>query len=383
MMGLECTGDVPFREVHMHGLVRDAERQKMSKTKGNVVDPLELMDRFGTDAVRIALLISAAPGADIALKEDRMEASRAFANKLWNASRLLFLNMERSKLATWTPPQRVPTTYIEDAWILGRLNLAIILVNDALIQHRYHEAVHELWHFIWHQFCDWYLEVKKLRFRESSGQDEHWTAALRVYEVTLRLLHPFMPFLTEELWQRLVHDLAVGSHQVSVSLERYPSEFQQPPADDAPFVIFQNIVTKAREFRADGKFDPKKLLSATLVLRDYEFSSEDVSILSKVTKLNIRQFHSSELPDVFELKINSTDKSATSLNNGALAPEARERIAKEITAQQRAIENSKRQLSNPSFLRKAPEKVIANLRRKLADYESQLAENTKLLEGLE
>ena len=106
MMGLECTGDVPFREVHMHGLVRDAERQKMSKSKGNVVDPLELMDRFGTDAARIALLISAAPGADIALKEDRMEASRAFANKLWNASRLLFLNMERSGVTEWTPGTR-------------------------------------------------------------------------------------------------------------------------------------------------------------------------------------------------------------------------------------------------------------------------------------
>src|SRR5207248_2900863 len=117
MLGLECTGNVPFREVHMHGLVRDAERQKMSKSKGNVVDPLELMDRYGTDALRIALLISAAPGADIALKEDRMEAGRAFANKLWNASRLLFLNMERSSVMKWTPGVVSSAISTEDGWI--------------------------------------------------------------------------------------------------------------------------------------------------------------------------------------------------------------------------------------------------------------------------
>ncbi len=139
MLGLECTGDVPFREVHMHGLVRDAERQKMSKTKGNVVDPLELMDRFGTDAVRIALLISAAPGADIALKEDRMEASRAFANKLWNASRLLFLNMERSGLTKWTPEQ-ASSTATEDGWIRDRFTTCARNVNESLKLHRYHEA---------------------------------------------------------------------------------------------------------------------------------------------------------------------------------------------------------------------------------------------------
>ncbi len=139
MLGLECTGDVPFREVHIHGLVRDADRQKMSKTKGNVIDPLIVMDRFGTDAVRVALLVSAAAGADIALKEDRMEASRAFANKLWNASRLLFMNMERSHVTSWAR-ESVSAATIEDAWILSRFRRVAEIANRALTLHRYHEA---------------------------------------------------------------------------------------------------------------------------------------------------------------------------------------------------------------------------------------------------
>ena len=156
MLGIEMTGDVPFREVHLHGLVRDADKQKISKTKGNTVDPLLIMDQYGTDACRIGLLISASAGADIALKTDRLESSRAFANKLWNASRLLFLNMERSKITSWTSAP-FPQEHLEDSWILGRLSEAATTVNTALAAHRYHEAAQTLWNFVWHDFCDWYL----------------------------------------------------------------------------------------------------------------------------------------------------------------------------------------------------------------------------------
>ncbi len=287
MLGLECTGEVPFREVHMHGLVRDAERQKISKTKGNVIDPLIVMDRFGTDAVRIALLISGAAGADIALKEDRMEAGRAFANKLWNASRLLFLNIERSNVTRWTA-EAVAATSIEDAWIFDRLNRAAAVVNRALELHRYHEAAQTLWDFAWHEFCDWYLEVKKLRFQEGSGQDEHWTAALTVYETMLRLLHPFLPFVTEELWQRL-QKLSAAPHPKSISLARYPAEPLQVSGDGAAFTLLQTIIENAREQRADRKLDPKTVFRATLLVKDYEFAPEDLSIVAALAKLKIEQ----------------------------------------------------------------------------------------------
>ena len=169
-------GEVPFRQVYIHGLVRDADRQKMSKTKGNVVDPLVVTEKYGTDAVRMALLQGAAPGTDIVLTEERMESSRAFANKIWNAARFLFLNMERSGVEPWFPtawssscprPRPHLEVPIEDRWIFSRLNAAAEQANRAIEQYRYHEAAQVLWHFFWHEFCDWYLELKKLRFQET------------------------------------------------------------------------------------------------------------------------------------------------------------------------------------------------------------------------
>jgi valyl-tRNA synthetase len=360
----------------------------MSKTKGNVVDPLELMDRFGTDAVRIALLISGAPGADIALKEDRMEAGRAFANKLWNASRLLFLNMERSGVTKWTPGIVSLAVSTEDAWIRDRLNVCAETVNESLKLHRYHEAGQALWDFVWHEFCDWYLEIKKIRFRENSGQDDHWTEALTVYESMLRLLHPFVPFITEELWQRLVAQETV-EHRVSISLAAYlepgGGAAYKPRAHD--FSKLQQVVTSARELRADNKLDPKSMLPATLYLRGFQFPEQDLTVVAALAKLRIEQSSGPlveqtglirSTPD-FDLQIFA----APAAQNGASTAEARGRIEKEIAKLERAIENSKRQLSDSTFLSKAPDTVVASLRGKLADYENQLAKNRRLLEGLE
>jgi valyl-tRNA synthetase len=386
MLGIECTGEVPFREVHMHGLVRTADRQKMSKTKGNVVNPLEIMDKYGTDACRIALLISASAGADIALKEDRMEAARSFANKLWNASRLLFMNLERSQVTTWTAAP-FPTNFMEDAWILSRLNQATDTVNRALESHRYHEAAQTLWDFVWHEFCDWYLEVKKLRFREASGLDEHWTATLIAYETMLRLLHPFMPFITEELWQRLNNTVSTEAKPpISISLSQYPEVFPEK-ASAKTFSEFQQIVTAARELRADHKLDPKSAPEATLHLRSNFFSEDDLRILSTITKLKIQQAQGSSNEQTgiirstldFDLQIHS----APALQNGAVSGESKARILKEKANYERLIENSKRQLADEAFLSKAPEKVVIALKAKLSDYEVQLEKNRKLLEGLQ
>lgn len=387
MLGLECTGDVPFREVHLHGLVRDAERQKISKSKGNVVDPLELMDRFGTDAVRIALLISAAPGADIALKQNRMEAGRAFANKLWNASRLLFLNMERSGVK-WTRGTASSSTTIEDTWIRDRFNICAKIVNESLKLHRYHEAAQAIWSFVWHEFCDWYLEIKKLRFRENSGQDEHWTEALTVYESMLRLLHPFMPFITEELWQRLAATESI-EHPISISLAAYPESKDSFAGRPRPEIFgkLQQIVTSARELRADNKLDPKSSLPATLYVHGSQFAEQDLGVIAALAKLKIEQ-RSGPLVERQGL-IRSTPEfdlqilAAPASQNGASTSEARTRIAKEIARLERAIESSKHQLSDATFLSKAPEHIVASLRGKVADYERQLAKNRKLLEGFE
>jgi len=392
MLGLELTGDVPFREVHIHGLVRDADKQKMSKTKGNVIDPLVIIDKYGTDAVRIALLVSAAAGADIALKEDRMEAGRTFANKLWNASRLLFMNMERSGVESWTPSATAETIAesTEDAWIFERLRKATEAVNRALEIHRYHEAAQTLWDFVWHEYCDWYLEVKKLRFREGSGLDAHWRAALTVYETMLRLLHPFMPFVTEELWQRLVHGSGVRSEQpVSISLASFPVAAAGPARQDQVrlFGLLRQIVTAARELRADHKLEPKTIVDSTVYLRNAVFDEADLAAAGALAKIRIEQ-RSGAISDHaglirssldFDLQIHS---SGVTTQNGAASAESRARILREIAALEKAIANSERQLADATFLSRAPERIVGNLRVKLAEYREQLAANRKLLDNL-
>jgi valyl-tRNA synthetase len=275
MMGCEFMGEIPFRQVYIHGLVRDAERQKMSKTRGNTIDPLVVTEKYGTDAVRMALLIGAAPGTDIVLSEDRMESARAFANKIWNAARLLFVNMERSGVEPWFPDhlesfhaEARPSieVAVEDRWIFSRLNSCAEQVNRAIEQYRYHEAAQLLWRFFWHEFCDWYLELKKLRFEENSGLTADWRNMLAAFETALRLLHPAMPFLTEELWQRLKGS---ANRPVSIALAEYP-QYRSGATDHAAereIGLVQDIVTAARTLRTEMKLDPKLQLRGTLYAR--------------------------------------------------------------------------------------------------------------------
>ena len=398
MLGLWCTGEVPFRQVHMHGLVRDAERQKMSKTKGNVVDPLDLIERFGTDACRVALLLSAAPGGDIAIKEDRFSAARAFANKLWNASRWLFLNMEKSGVSGWQPThadiahvsevagqEKAP---LEDAWIFEKLNACAATVDRALDQHRYHEAMQALWDFTWHEFCDWYLEVKKHRFAENSGLDQHWKAVLTVYEAMLRLLHPFLPFVTEELWQRLkLQGAAEAGQPVSISLAHYPKP-EPASADDhsRAFELLRSIVTAARELRADNKLDAKQVYPAAVRWNDARIPAEDLEIAGRLTRLAVTE-SASALPGggllrsspAFDLRI----EAQAPATNGASSAETRVRLEKRKRELKGLIDSHKRQLGDQQFLSKAPAKLIETMKAKLADYEAQLSKNEDQLRGLE
>ena len=274
MLGMECMGEVPFRQVYIHGLVRDAERQKMSKTKGNVIDPLVVTEKYGTDAVRMALLQGAAPGTDIVLTEERMESARAFANKIWNAARLIFMNMERSGVEPWLPreirtllPEADRDSLSPDR---GPLDFqppqrCAEAVNAPSSSYRYHEVAQTLWHFLWHEFCDWYLELKKLRFKENTGLKAHWRNLLAVFEKALRLLHPVMPFLTEELWQRL----AQGERRAGDDCAGAVSAVQPATRADAEaeFEINRRDGDLCPRVAGRQKIDPKTTLEGVLYPR--------------------------------------------------------------------------------------------------------------------
>ena len=382
MLGIEFMGDVPFRKVYIHGLVRDADRQKMSKTRGNVVDPLVVTEKYGTDAVRMALLQGAAPGTDIVLTEERMESSRAFANKIWNASRFLFLNMERAGVEPWVPeslerfrPEPDAETLevpIEDRWIFSRLNSCAEQVNRAIEQYRYHEAAQVLWQFFWHEFCDWYIELKKQRFQESSGLNAGWRNTLAAFETALRLLHPAMPFLTEELWQRLATDRVIRS--VSIAVAPYP-QYRQEVTDyeaEREIGILQEIVTMARTLRTEAKLDPKQELEGTLYSRHaaLEVARRHAAAIRKLANVKL-EFQGASAPKAPAMR--STVQFDLVLQVPKSQEDAqRKRLEKEREQLARNIANSRRQLVDEAFLAKAPAKVIETIRQKLADYEAQL-----------
>jgi valyl-tRNA synthetase len=278
--------EIPFKTVYIHGLVRDAERQKMSKTKGNVIDPLVLNEKYGTDAVRFALIGSAAPGADIALSEQRIDAVRAFANKVWNASRLIFSRIDVTQPA---PAESPMPESLEDRWIRSRLNACAAAANRALEQHRYNDAANELWHFYWDEFCDWYLELKKPRFEENTAH------LIDVYETALRLLHPLMPFLTEELWQRLQRP---GK---SIALQPYPRF--DPAAEDKnaehDMAHLQAIVTAARGLKAEHGIDGRQTLPGILYAPGHAY--------------HVAQAHAASIRDLAKVELELRHEGASKL----------------------------------------------------------------------
>jgi valyl-tRNA synthetase len=394
MMGMECMGDVPFRQVYIHALVRDAERQKMSKTRGNTVDPLEVTEKYGTDAVRMTLLTGAAPGTDIVLTDERIESSRAFANKIWNAARFLFMNMERAGVEPWLPesqnieaPERCGQSLgvpLADRWIFSRLNRTAELVNRAIGQYRYHEAAQILWQFFWHEFCDWYLEMKKLQFRENSGINADWRNLLSAFELALRMLHPVMPFLTEELWQRLAKD---HPHRpISLALAQYP-QYTREAADLAAeweVHLLQEVITAARNLRADMKADPKTPLGGKLYIRGkaYPVALVNADTIHKLANVTLEYIDGSA-PSLKSAAMRSTSEFDLLLEIPAAQAEVqRKRLEKEQEQLQKVIASSQRQLTDEKFLGRAPAHVVASIRSKLAEYEAQFARNRDVLEAL-
>jgi valyl-tRNA synthetase len=381
MLGIEFMGEVPFREVYIHGIVRDKDGKKMSKTRGNTVDPLEVTAKYGTDAVRMALLLSAAPGADILWTEDKLPSARGFANKIWNASRFLFLNMERVGIEPHVPVAAEPK-FLEERWIRASLNEAARVANAAIGANRFHEAAQAMWHFFWDDFCDWYIELVKLRFSDEANKDSVWANLLSVFEGALRLLHPAMPFLTEELWQRLRtrEDLPV-----SVSLGEYP--VFRPEHDDADAMrqmkILQEIISAARNLKAEMKADPKQDMDGVFYSTGeaYGLAVENAEAIRKLAGVNL-ELRQEKAPKLEGASRSTADFDLVLKVAAGQVEAQRARLTKEIEQLEKVIENTERQLGDEKFLGKAPAKIIDGMKVKLEEYRVQLVKNREALGGL-
>ncbi len=382
MLGIEFMGEVPFKHVHIHGIVRDAQGKKMSKTRGNTVDPLEITEKYGTDAVRMALLTACTPGSDILWTEDKLPASRGFANKIWNASRFLFMNMERAEIEPYIPSAATPR-FLEERWIQSSLNRAAKVCNEAIAANRYHEAAQTMWHFFWDDFCDWYIELIKLRFNDEANRASIWANLLVTFEGALRLLHPAMPFLTEELWQRLRNSEGLPK---SVSLATYPAydATKDDPAADRAMALLQEIIGAARNLKAEMKADPKQELAGELYLEGEGFAiaSENAEAIRKLAGVSL-SLHAQR-----GAKLEGPSRSTASFDLLLKAPAAnadaqRKRLEKEVADLEKVIQNTTRQLGDEKFLSKAPAHIVDGMKAKVADYQLQLGKNQEALRALE
>jgi valyl-tRNA synthetase len=353
----------------MHGLVRDAERQKMSKMKGNVIDPLEITAQYGTDAVRVSLLMGVAAGTDIVYTDEKLTSARAFANKIWNASRLLFMNMERSGVEPAVTEHGTLDT-LEDQWMFNQLNTATELVTRAFENHRYHEAAETLWHFFWHDFCDWYLESKKLRLAENTGLTNDWRNLLAFFSTSLRLLHPMMPFITEELWHRL-------GETTSISLQPYPRGGGRDLEAEDRMGFVQDLVTNANRLRAEFKLGNKPL-NASVYANGTRI--DNIDLIEKLANIKLEVL--SERP----AKLDGAARSTPDFDLLIASPIAdsaaqRPKLEKEIMQLEKLIADKDRQLSNEKFLASAPANIVDGLRAKRAEYQGQLDKSRIALNG--
>ena len=368
---------VPFRQVYIHALVRDAERQKMSKTKGNVIDPLDIIDRFGTDAVRFTLAAMAAPGTDIAFNESRTDGYRAFANKIWNAARFMFMNVDRlaggatSVLARADSKTRPgvhdfrPLT-LEDRWILSRFNRVAKSVNAQLTDYRFHEAANQIYDFFWGEFCDWYLELIKPRLLSDKLEEARSACdnLVRLFDAALRLLHPIMPFITEEIW----HAMYDGKPPVkSIALAAYPEpdEIQVDLNAETAMAVLQDLVVSVRNLRAELKIEPKLRVPIEVYAHDaptralIEHNQGALERLALVDKIAFVDSSLANRPgsrstarfDVHVLYERKIDQAAECA-----------RLRKELEGIEKELEGKNRQLNNSQFLAKAPQHVVDGLR---------------------
>jgi valyl-tRNA synthetase len=381
MMGLKFMGDVPFRDVYIHGLVRDEKGEKYSKTRGNVVDPLDLIERYGADALRFTLAALTMPGSDLKLSESRTEGYRHFCNKIWNASRFALMNLGDSIHAGGEMEREVYS--LPDRWIRGRLNRTIREVRRSLDAYRFDEACHALYQFIWHEFCDWYLELIKPTLYQDQDPARKGAARetlLEVLDAALRLLHPFMPFITEEIWQQL----PMEKKTASIMMARYPepdSGLDDPSAEEEMDLVI-DTVTVLRNIRGEMNVPPAESISVLLRTADEttvkKLERNRVFLESLAKAGNIQIGREVAKPALCAFAVVRQVELFVPMERARMEEEAK-RLQKELAKAEKEIAFVNKKLSNEQFVAKAPAEVVEEEKGKA---ERHRAVRDKLQESL-
>jgi len=381
MMGLKFMGDVPFRDVYIHALVRDAEGQKMSKSIGNVIDPLVMIEKYGADSFRFTLSALAAQGRDIKLSEDIISGYRNFTNKLWNASRFVFLNLRDYEIDENFKPFDYYS--LADKWILSRTSKLIQTVRNALDNYKFNDAANSLYHFIWHEFCDWYIEFSKERLgsneKEKAFRRSTQQVLVEVLDIILRLLHPFMPFVTEEIWQKL------PGTKGSITVASFPKEnvdlFNQEVEEKVE--ILKDVIYHIRNIRGEMHIPPSQKVEVIIFCENKETESFLKNYRNYLIQLAL----------IKKLKFSKSRKrppaSATAIVRGIeiYVPleglinfeEEEKRLNKEVAKVEKQLTFIRKKLTNEDFLHKAPREIVEKENQR---YQELLEKQKKLKEGI-
>jgi valyl-tRNA synthetase len=373
MMGLHFMGGVPFRHVYIHALVRDAAGKKMSKSKGNVIDPLLMIDRYGTDAFRFTFAMLAAQGRDVLLSEERIEGSRNFVNKVWNAARLTVSLLENATFS----PMHAPSAFLPDKWIRSRLQRVIKEVSEAIDAYRFSDAAHSLYSFTWHEFCDWYLElIKPNLYGKVTAFDGGSTASTLCSTLitTLKLLHPFMPFVTEEIYQRLPY-----THDESIMISAFPlvEPGEVDERSEAQMGMIMGIIDTVRNIRGEMGFPPGAKIEVLIranghqpLLDVYGYYIKELARVSDIA------YVTGEAPKRAALGICKDVEVFVPIRDIEVINRERARVEKELSRIAGEIDRAFNKINNRAFREKAPDAILA---KEKATFEELRVRREKLL----
>ena len=390
MMGIENMGASPFHTVYLHGLVLDPEGVKMSKTRGNVLDPLQLIDIYGADALRFALTIGNSPGNDQRLNEQKLEASRNFANKLWNAARFVMGNLEGAGAALdgWHSPD-LPT-HRQDRWIMSRLNRLTEQVEQFMQDYQFGEAQRAIHDFFWHEYADWYIEMAKIRLR-SDGDDEESPLPYLAYvlERVLRMLHPFMPFVTEEIWQALKERVPADPDAPdALIVAEYPdanADFYDEEAEDDISLVMETV-RSIRNLRAEFRIQQHQRIEAVLDLpQDGAVAEAEADVIKMLARVEPLKFGAESNGAISNDSVSLVlSKGVVTIPLGGLVDldKERERLRSEIADIELNRDRLAVRLSDERFLSRAPDEVVERERERLESIEERKGRAEEILARL-
>jgi valyl-tRNA synthetase len=380
MFGLEFTGSIPFRQIYLHGLVRDENGRKMSKSNNNGIDPLIVMDQMGTDALRFSLLVGSTAGKDINFSVKQVEPSRNFVNKVWNVGRFIMTNLDKIE----TPPISKPKWTLADSWIWARMQELVRNVDRLFQTHQYGEAGREIYEFFWSEFADWYLEVAKLQIMQGADRAYYTTSTLaRVLDLCLRLLHPYIPFITEEIWGNLkksILDSSLSSLAVDWADGLIVSSWPEPRLEEswekeciADFNLLQDTIRAIRNMRSEKNVKPGKLIPAILTAGERtEIFHQQKQIIAALAQLDLEHFEIlKNLPNKQENYISiavGTVEIYLPLEGLVDTSEERERLNKALLEVRSQVDRLEKLLAS-SFTKRAPAEIVQKEREKLLSYQ--------------